>query len=386
MFINEIKELKSVAECNCDYKNIDSGYVEWTDCFLNEMKNNSFIIESTFDKLISIYISYITENIKIATDKLWDFLKEYDLLDETEGGFSYSTIYYRARPDDGTFNKNDIHSFFHVPFTKRGLIGNQRFSISGQPMLYLAKSVLGIEKELSTPINEVAISAYIPFYKDFYSKKYFTIKNTLFNTIVKSLPGIIKSGSQIDYYNSDLPPNRDSLEKDLRKSILSQILTFPVEQKNSFMSEYVMPQMLTTALLDHGYGGIAFSSTKDFSELKASHNFSDHEANFAVFVNYSPSNPYDINLLKDFMCFTFNGTENFTTTVSEILDRIELVFKASKESEKENFVFPLVSIKLQIEYLEKSKINGLDYFDSLYGKIELEFYSKVIDLYNQMVK
>ncbi len=386
LFINEVNDLKSVADCDCNFKNTDTGYVEWTDCFLNEMRKNSIIIESTFDKLISIYISYISESIKIATDKLWDFLNEYDLLDETEGGFSYSTIYYRARLDDGSFNKNDINNFFHVPFTKRELIGNQRFSISGQPMLYLAKSVLVVEKELSTSINKLAFSAFIPFYKDFYSKKYFTIKNTLFNTIVKSLPGIIKSGSQLDYYNCDLTPNKNSIEKDLRKSILSQILTFPVEHKKSFMSEYVMPQMLTTALLEHKYKGIAFPSTKDFSELRSCHTFSDHESNFAIFIDYSPDIPYDINLLKDFMHFTFNGTEKFTFTVSEILDRIELVFKTNRESKKDYFVFPLVSLKLHIEYLEKSTLKGLNYFDTLYGKIELEFYSKVIDLYIQMMK
>jgi hypothetical protein len=152
------------------------------------------------------------------------------------------------------------------------------------------------------------------------------------------------------------------------------------------MSEYVMPQMITTALLEHNYSGIAFSSTKDFSELKSYHNFSDHESNFAVFINYSHNSPYDNNLLKDFMYFTFNGSEKFTYSVKEILYKIELVFKVNKESKKDNFVLPLVNLKLQIEYLEKSTLKGINYFSTLYGKIELEFYSKVIDLYTQMMK
>lgn len=185
LFISGVDNLQSVSKCNCKYKNTDIDYVKWTDSFLKELKKSNNIIENTFDELINIYKCYISENTKVAIDKIWLFLQENDLLSETEGGFSYSTIFYRARIDDKTFDKNDINNFFHIPFTKRELIGNQRFSISGQPMLYLGKSIIGIEKELSTPIEKLAISAFIPFFKDFYSKKYFTIKNTLFNSIVK---------------------------------------------------------------------------------------------------------------------------------------------------------------------------------------------------------
>jgi len=386
LFINGVKELESVSKCNCKYKNADAKYVKWTDDFLKEMQNSNTIIESTFDALISIYKSYVSENIKIATEKVWDFLIQNDLLDEIEGGFSYSTLFYRARIDDGTFDKNDINNFFHIPFTKRELIGNQRFSISGQPMLYFAKSVIGVEKELSTPINKLAISAFIPFFKDFYSKKYFTIKNSLFNSIVKSLPGILKSGSQIDYYKSDLAPNHNSLGKDLQKSILSQILTFPVENKHSFMAEYALPQMVTTALLDNGYNGVAFPSTKDFAELKSFHKFSDFESNFTVFVKYSPDNLYDNDLLKSFLYFTFNGQEKLEYTAKEILDKYEQVIELNKKSQKDNFMIPLVNLKLHIEYLENATLNGANYFETLQGKTELEFHAKVAEFYFRIIQ
>mgnify|MGYP000739380085 CR=1 FL=1 len=386
LFVHEVQELESVSKCNCKYKNTDEKYVKWTDDFLKEMQNSNTVIESTFDALINIYKSYVSENIKIATDKVWDFLTYNDLLDETEGGFSYSTLFYRARVDDGSFNKNDITNFFHIPFTKRELIGNQRFSISGQPMLYFAKSVIGVEKELSTPINKLAISAFIPYFKDFYSKKYFTIKNSLFNTIVKSLPGILKSGSQIDYYKSDLAPNHNSLEKDLQKSILSQVLTFPVENKHSFIAEYILPQMVTTALLENGYNGVAFPSTKDFTELKSYHKFSDFESNFAVFVKYSPVNSYDNDLLKSFLYFTFNGQEQFEYTAKEILDKFEQVAELNKKSKKDNFMVPLGNLQLHIEYLENSTLNGVNYFETLQGKTELEFHSKVADFYLKILQ
>ncbi|MBA9074739.1 hypothetical protein GGR22_002912 [Flavobacterium gossypii] len=381
LFLYEVNNLQSVSKCNCDYKNTNAEYVKWTDCFLNETKNSIDIIEDTFDELINIYKSYISENIKVATNKIWDFLVKNDLLKDTEGGFSYSTLFYRARIDDGSFDKNDINNFFHVPFDKRELIGNQRFSISGQPMLYLAKSMIGIEKELCNPTNKLAISAFLPLYKDFYSKNYYTIKNTLFNTIVKSLPSIAEVGSKLDYYNSDLTPNRKSLKNDLQKSILSQVLTFPVESKHPFMSEYVLPQMLTTALLENKYGGIAFPSTKDYSELEAYHKFSDYESNFAVFINYSSIDLYDNQLLNSFLYFTFNGQEKLDYTTKQILEKFKFVIELNKQSETDNFILPLINLKLHIEYLENATLDGISYFKTLNGKIELEFCSKLADFF-----
>lgn len=377
LFIDGVNHLQSVSKCNCKYKNTDIKYNKWTDAFLKEMQNNTNVIENAFDELINIYRSYISESIKVAIDKLWDFLLKNNLLNETEGSFSYSTLFYRARVDNGTFDKNNINNFFHIPFTKRELIGNQRFSISGQPMLYLSKSVIGVEKELSTSIDKLSFSAFLPFYRDFYSKKYFTIKNTLFNTIVKSLPGIVNSGNKIDYYNCDLTPNCNSIKNDVQKSILSQILTFPVEYKHQFMSEYVLPQMLTTALLENNYNGVAFPSTKDFSELESYHKFSDYESNFAIFTKYSQYESHDNGLLNSFLYFTLNGREKLNFTVEEIFEKFELVIKLNNESQNNYFIAPLINLKVDIEYLEKSTLNGIKYFETKQGKIELEFCNKL---------
>jgi len=380
-FLDEIKKLNSISECDCEFKNNNSNYVKWTDSFLEETLNNISVIEDTFNDIITIYISYISENTKTATDKIWSFLQKNDLLNETESGFTYSTIYFRARINDNTFDKSDINNFLHIPFNKRGLVGNQRFSISGQPMMYLGKSIYGIEKELSTPINNLAISAFIPYFKDFYSKKYFTIKNTLFDTIAKTLPWIIAKDHDIDYYDSLLTPNRNSIEKDLKKSIFSQILTFPVENKGSFIPEYVLPQMTTTALLENNFGGIVFPSTKNFLAMESHNIRSDHESNFTVFVNYSQNNYYDKAILKNLLHFTFDGNEKLNYSVNEILDKFEAVFELNRKSENDYFVSPLINLKLQIEYMENSKIEGVKYYETQYGKIELEFYSKVANLY-----
>lgn len=343
LFVDEIDNLKSISECSCKYKNTNRNYVKWTDDFLYELLNNKKIIEDTFDELIEIYISYISKNSKVATERVWKFLEAEGLLNDTEGGFSYSTIFYRARKRDN-FDEKDIKELFHLSFADRGKVGSQRFSISGQPMLYLAKSVIGVEKELSTSFNQLSISAFLPFYNDFYKRKYYTIKNTLFSNIVIALPKFQEEESPLDYYNCDLEPNCNSIKIDLRKSILSQVLTFPVEGENtnSFIPEYVLPQMLTTALLENNYSGVAFPSTKDFSEISHCNILSDYNSNFAVFVDYSHELLYDFKLLNRFLYFTFDGNEKMNYSIKDIIDKIKLITKLNKESKIDmDFFVPL---------------------------------------------
>ncbi len=383
LYLNGVENLKSVSECSCQYKNTNQNYVKWTDDFLGELLKNKKIIENTFDELTEIYIDYVSQSSKVAIDRIWKFLENEDLLKDTEGGFSYSTLFYRARKKEN-FNEKDIKELFHISFADRIKVGSQRFSISGQPMLYLSKSVIGLEKELSTPLKDLSIAAFLPFYKDFYKRKYFTIKNSLFSNIVIALPRFQKDENPLDFYNCDLEPNCNSIKIDLKKSILSQILTFPIEDENkgNFVPEYVLPQMLTTSLLENNYSGVAFPSTKDFLEINNCNISSDYKSNFAVFVDYSRESLYDYKLLSNFLYFTFDGNEKMNYSVKDILDKIELVSILHKESKIDmDFFIPLGNLKFHIEYLKSSKINNVNYFETMYGKVELEFISKVADFY-----
>ncbi len=383
LYIDEVDNLKSISKCDCKYKNTNHDYVKWTDDFFGELLNNKKIIENTFDELIEIYIDYISKSSKVAIYRLWKFLEEEGLLKDTEDGFSYSTLFYRARKR-GKFDENDIKELFHISFADREKVGSQRFSISGQPMLYLAKSTIGLEKELSMPLKDLSIAAFLPFYKDFYERKYYTIKNSLFNNIVIALPKFQEDENPFDYYNCVLEPNCNSIKIDLKKSILSQILTFPIKDgvKNSFVPEYVLPQMLTTALLEHNYSGVAFPSTKDFSETNHYDISSDYNSNFAIFVDYSRKSLYDYKLLTYFLYFTFDGNEKMNYSVKDILDKIELISILHKESKIDmDFFIPLGNLNFHIEQMKSSKINNVNYFDTIYGKVELEFISKVADFY-----
>jgi hypothetical protein len=90
------------------------------------------------------------------------------------------------------------------------------------------------------------------------------------------------------------------------------ICTFPVELKGSFISEYAIPQMLTTALIDNCYDGIMFPSTKDYLDVDGHHRFSNHNMNLGLFVPYDPINDINETFLKTFSIFTFDQSYDFS--------------------------------------------------------------------------
>jgi hypothetical protein len=58
---------------------------------------------------------------------------------------------YRVRSDRSDFNYLKRPDIFHVPFEKRRLVGNQRYSIAGLPCLYLGSSLWICWEELGRP-------------------------------------------------------------------------------------------------------------------------------------------------------------------------------------------------------------------------------------------
>jgi hypothetical protein len=379
LYIDELKHLQSVSKCSCIYRNTLPLYVEWTDDFLRNIQNNIQVVENTFDELREIYLSYISQSNKIALDKFWTFLTNNNLLNRFEGASSYIRLLFRARPKDYSYDSKDIKELFHIPFNKRQLIGNKRFSITGQPMLYLSNSILSVEKELGIVVDNLAFAGFIPRYSYYDKQKVYEIKNMIFDLLYKSLPGIVQAGCQISYFQDHITPNYKSIIVDIKKSILAHILTFPTENKDAFVSEYVLPQMITTALLEHYYKGIIFPSTKDFNDLTCNKINNEHEMNIAFFVNYNKSQNIDTGLLDSYFYYTMNGSEKLNLTIQAIKKRFNSIVTKNKESNRNNndFIIPLIHMKKQIDSLTKSKLNCQDYYDSKCGKIELEFYMKM---------
>ena len=97
-------------------------------------------------KILSIISSYLLGNSGIAYEILVDLLEErfykerISKLIETNNSFSNSdSKLLRVRVSRNLISSRE--EMFHIPFSKRHLVANQRFSIAGLPCLYLGSSI-----------------------------------------------------------------------------------------------------------------------------------------------------------------------------------------------------------------------------------------------------
>lgn len=381
LYVDELKKLKKLKECICYQSYSNESLCLWVDEFLSDIHQHIGLIESTFDKIKLSYVKFISENQRSAINSLYEFLEESSLIDRTVNSSELIRALFRARWK-GEFNPKDIKEFFHIPFSKRHLVGSQRFSIPGLPLLYIGSSILTVEKELeANSSNDLEYSIFLPSYSHFYSARIFSLRNDINDLLENSLPGLMDDGVYYPYSGDGSYSYKPRFAREIQANILLQICTFPTEYKKSFIPEYVVPQMLTVALQEKKFDGLCFPSTKCFGSLRDNHRFSSHHLNFVLFTKYSATYEHDRELFNRFYTFTFEKKENVSKKV--VLDVVEKVCELNRNSDINNtdFIMPLVRAKLKIEYLENSSIEGIKYFDTDIGKTELSLY---LDMANEM--
>jgi len=156
---------------------------------------------------------------------------------------SYPLSFFKGRIGIEDFSLIDM---LHIPFTKRGLVSTQRFSIAGVPCIYLATSSLGCWLELNMPReNLFQVSSY----------KLNLDINVLNLCISQDLINGIFSQPPIE----------------LPESALSLLEIFPLicatsfqvlEEHRTFKSEYIVSQIVTQIANETNIQGIAYISKK----------------------------------------------------------------------------------------------------------------------------
>lgn len=378
LYLSELQKLDYVRNCNCidDIENILNYdkekielYCNYLDDFLDDIKNNIHKIIECFDSIISIYDSYIKEDIYSAYNKMSDLVfKKKKIRLHIEEAINYSKPIFRIR-EKGEYNKNNINEYFHIPFNKRFLSGNQRFSVSGQPMLYLAGSLQTALIELDKKIDEVNVSIFLPSFSYNYDTPIYSIDNNVEDYIHGSIISLIgKAGSKLHY--GDQCRIRIDLNI-LFSSIFYNILTFPTndDTKGTFIQEYVLPQLLTNILKSYTPIGIKYRSSKEHKWEVYDEGISSLEANICFFVPYSENN-YNNNFLSKFYysCDTSRiiSMEELYNALAK-LDFINFLLISEGYSNSDTGLH-FVSIKMHIE--DMIKYNGNDYYVSEEGKIE----------------
>ncbi len=174
---------------------------------------------------------------RITKTKFCNYINEYYIDEE-------SKHWFRARRGiDVNFTKEDM---WHIPFNKRSLITNQRYSINGIPCLYLGSSIFSCWEELDRPsFNEFWVNRFMPKYEYY---KY--ILNLSINPFELC---------NYDKYFTD-----DNYIKDFFEMwIVQSACSIHVQEKvRNFKEEYIYPQLIMQNLYKAGIDGIMYFSVK----------------------------------------------------------------------------------------------------------------------------
>lgn len=309
-------------------------------------------IERFFNKIIDIYTKWISGEAYSAIRKLKTLMEKSEIIN-LEEFYIENKVFYRGRKaGEKILNCYDM---FHIPYDKRYLVGNQRFSLSGYPLLYLNASIEGVAAELDITENNFDDYVFSSFHFKRESKIY-SLANPFKDFLLTEY-----TGNEVQFYKEE-KISEIIIQKKLFKFILASICCFEkrIQHKrqekngiNIFYEEYVIPQALTQVLKLHKYDGVFYPSTR----IKKVENglFSEKTFNLAYFPEYRKRH-YDDELYNNIDISTpisYANIENF----SEININLNELFLAINSSDLSSEDLATASILLQIyiEYIQEQK-------------------------------
>ena len=215
-------------------------------------------------------MKWINSNPVDAINAFEDLLNKHNLLGY-EKELSKEQIYFKARNSDKVLTRWDM---FHIPFNKRYLIGNQRYSLTGQPMLYIGSSVIDVATEIDVKdINNLKVSVVRLPDNNF---KIYDLRCSILDVY-----------TEISFNNMTESEKRTYTSSDFFKMILASVCSFQKKSElkgYSFCEEYIIPQILALILKNNNYNGISYTSTKKYYEYIATKS-DNYKENIAILLN-----------------------------------------------------------------------------------------------------
>lgn len=282
---------------------------KWLNCLHSTIASDRANLIHFFDELICVYQTYIQGNIASSSNMLNDIMTRNNLFHSDERFEDYYPVTYRGRTN--TNNHTPILSdyFYHLPFSKLHLVKNYRFSINGQPFIYLGASLptvlLELRSDLTTYSNIELSSWSIKLGERL---RVYDISNALFDLINLNMIPIFASGVGVSCHDTHNTPNINTFITDFKKFIISQFCTFKKKELNGqvFVEQYVLPQLLTEQIRSYKhikYDGFIFPSTQYLDRAACITNevyYGLFKNNIALFTNYSSTKEIDNDLISKF--------------------------------------------------------------------------------------
>ncbi len=279
-------------------------------------------IRNVFTQIHNIYVLWVNSNTVDSMKCLETLFKQYNLHEFTR--YIDDDIFFRGRLSNIPLSEWDM---YHIPFNKRYLIKNQRYSLGGQPILYLSSSPLGVFNELNISredidtLNKLNICSFL-LKSDSTPRKILDFCN-YFNSISINddcnMDFIQTTTTKVDtpeYISSMInnmiisTDNNDFNESnavlDVKSKFILMILasccSFNLHKTISepfFIEEYVLPQLVAQHCQENNFDGIIYASCKTYknNELNLSDDLSNYvdrfSDNLALFTTYSLDNSKD---------------------------------------------------------------------------------------------
>lgn len=255
-------------------------------------------IKQIFDVLKNVYFFWIDGKTNKSIKELKGLLKLHNINSNIKD--IHNHIFFRGRISKNFISHWDM---FHIPFNKRFIISNQRYSLVGQPLLYLAKSPICVINELEE-IENLRISTFR--FKSRNKMRIFDNTNKFSSIIDNSeiKEDINKNVDAIIDYK-DTKFDFETIRMYLFHLIISGCCSFEKRSElkdYGFCEEYVLPQILAQVLKDNKFDGILYSSTKapyKFRHITNTVAYEMFSHNLALFTKYNKNKIDDETYVYD---------------------------------------------------------------------------------------
>ena len=302
-FIEEFNRLGSANDCP-SHRDTPEQFRWWIDRLLAKIQ--TLDASGILGRLIAIYEAWISGHLSQAGEVLDRLLKDFGL-DNRPTKKLDKVLLFRGRK--GNLTKYDL---LHIPFDKRHCISNQRYSLSGQPLLYLGLSILDVVCELRGDPTAIADFSFSYFWlRDPNKIRVLDTSNELRHTILNNLLAIINGGANVRAASAENPtfsPDHQTYSDAFVTFVVASLCSFKrkeVTANDKFAPEYVLPQLMAAWARVNGYDGILYSSTRIDPErwrMQGSLKLNRYRENVAFFTNFDPASDdeHDSGLLDRF--------------------------------------------------------------------------------------
>ena len=367
-YFSQIKEKCDEKKCNID-NNCDNFKKAILDIKIEDIK-------SFFDNMKKIYIFWIDAKVKDSLELFIKTMDDYRLWDFYDNDIK-KDIFFKGRIDKNILTKWEM---FHIPFNKRYLIKNQRYSLTGQPIVYLGKSILDIMEELDIDEENIG-NLKISCVKIKGDLKVYDLRSDIYKILNKrEFFSLFGDNEQNDY------------QKEFFKIILASICSFERRKEHkdyTFCEEYVIPQILAQTLKNKSYDGVVYYSTKKFNEvkffnmnkdleskkdiiIKESYNINKnnkYKENIALFTNFNKEHVYDEELYKK---LEISSPINFYKVQKYKKKDLENICKKIEKTKHKNNIYrSQVILEIFKREFESITINENKYSDINIGKMHI---------------